>query len=67
LSLHEVARLVEEAVDAGFRHFDCAYFYRTEAAVGAGLRRALSRGAVTREDLFLTSKVTHFPLRISYL
>ena len=41
----------------GFRHFDCAERYRNEEAVGDAFQEALTAGTVTREDLFVTTKL----------
>lgn len=49
--------IVTTAVDAGYRHFDCACDYGNEAEVGVGLQRALQSGAVARDDLWITSKL----------
>jgi D-xylose reductase len=49
--------LVEEAVRAGWRHFDCASDYGNEAEVGAGLQKVLQSDGVRREDLWVTSKL----------
>ncbi|AAQ15976.1 aldo-keto reductase, putative [Trypanosoma equiperdum] len=53
----EAGAAVEYAVQAGFRHFDCAKAYCNQFAVGDGLRRAISSGRVKRDDLFVTSKL----------
>ncbi len=49
--------LVEEAVRAGYRHFDSASDYGNEVATGEGLQRVVRSGAVGREDLWVTSKL----------
>lgn len=49
--------LIPEAVSLGYRHFDCACDYGNEVAVGQGLGNAISSGACTRDDLWLTSKL----------
>lgn len=49
--------LISAAVDLGYRHFDCACDYGNEKAVGEGLKRSLSAGACTRDDLWITSKL----------
>lgn len=49
--------LIPAAVDLGYRHFDCACDYGNEKAVGEGLKRSLSAGACTRDDLWITSKL----------
>lgn len=52
-----VARLVVEAVQAGYRHLDSACDYGNEAEAGAGIREALSAGLCRRDDLWVTSKL----------
>lgn len=53
----EVGAAVEEAVRLGYRHLDCAAIYGNEAEIGDALQRVLARGEVTREDLWITSKL----------
>jgi diketogulonate reductase-like aldo/keto reductase len=55
------------AVEAGFRHLDCAERYRNEEEVGAALKQLLANGTVRREDLFVTTKLwnnNHRPERV---
>jgi len=52
-----VENVVRVAVDAGYRHFDCADFYENEHEVGRALRDAIREGKVTRDQLFITTKV----------
>lgn len=49
--------VVYEAIKAGYRHIDTAFIYQTEAAVGNAITRAISEGLVTREELWITTKV----------
>lgn len=49
--------LIPEAVGLGYRHFDCACDYGNEVAVGEGIRNALGGGGVSRDDLWITSKL----------
>jgi D-xylose reductase len=51
------AALVGDAVDAGYRHFDCACDYGNEAEVGAGLKQVIADGRCSRDDLWITSKL----------
>ncbi|KAI9022424.1 NADP-dependent oxidoreductase domain-containing protein, partial [Hyaloraphidium curvatum] len=55
LSQERVDELVKAAVDAGFRHVDCAFLYANEAKVGRALNKVL--GSHRREELFVTSKL----------
>ena len=55
------------ALEAGFRHLDCAERYRNEAAVGDALQDALKAGTLQRQDLFVTTKLwntNHRPERV---
>ncbi len=56
-----------DALDAGFRHFDCAERYRNEREVAQALHAGLDAGRVAREDLFVTTKLwntNHRPERV---
>ena len=53
----EVYRAVRSAVEAGYRHIDCAAIYQNEQAVGRALTDAFKAGDATREDLWVTSKL----------
>jgi alcohol dehydrogenase (NADP+) len=55
------------ALEAGFRHFDCAERYRNEREVGEALQAGLAAGGVAREEIFVTTKVwnsNHRPERV---
>ena len=46
-----------DALEAGFRHFDCAERYRNEREVGEALQAGLAAQGITREDIFVTTKL----------
>jgi len=52
-----VGEAILTAIDLGYRHFDCAAIYGNEAEIGAALAGAMASGAVTRHELFITSKL----------
>jgi D-xylose reductase len=53
----QAAQTVQDAIECGYRHFDCACDYANEAEVGTGLRRVLQSGSCRREELWVTSKL----------
>lgn len=57
LGLIEASQAVSYAIDAGYRHFDCAWFYGNEYNVGYAIREKIKQGVVKREDIFVTTKV----------
>lgn len=48
---------VYNAIRAGYRRFDSACDYGNEEATGRGIRRAITEGIVTRDDLYVTTKL----------
>jgi diketogulonate reductase-like aldo/keto reductase len=55
------------ALEAGFRHLDCAERYRNEEAVGDAIQEAFKAGTLRREELFVTTKLwntNHRPERV---
>jgi alcohol dehydrogenase (NADP+) len=56
-----------DALEAGFRHFDCAERYRNEREVGEALQAGTTAGGIAREDIFVTTKLwnsNHRPERV---
>jgi diketogulonate reductase-like aldo/keto reductase len=49
----ETQRIVEEALEAGYRHIDTAAAYQNEAGVGA----AIAASGIPREEIFVTTKL----------
>jgi alcohol dehydrogenase (NADP+) len=55
------------ALEAGFRHFDCAERYRNEREVGQALQEGLAATGLARDDIFVTTKLwntNHRPERV---
>ena len=48
---------VYHALKTGMRLIDTARYYRCETGVGKGVRKAIEEGIVTREEVFITSKI----------
>ena len=53
----ETASVVQSAIDCGYRHLDAACDYGNEKQAGDGIAAAISAGKVTRDDLWITSKL----------
>ncbi|CAM4086087.1 aldo/keto reductase [Bacillus wiedmannii] len=53
----ELVEAVKSAIKAGYRSIDTAAIYGNEKAVGEGIRAGIKEAGITREDLFITSKV----------
>lgn len=65
MSSEEVRTHLREAIELGYRHIDTANAYFNEVAVGEVVREAVADGLVTREELFITSKL--FPQSYPYV
>ncbi|KAI8520197.1 hypothetical protein Bbelb_034540 [Branchiostoma belcheri] len=52
-----VGNAVRTALDAGYRHIDCAWNYFNEKEVGQAIRDKIAEGKVKREDVFVTTKL----------
>ena len=53
----ECERVVYDAIRTGYRLLDTAAAYMNEEALGKAVKRAIGDGLVTREELFITTKV----------
>lgn len=53
----QAAECVLKAIQTGYRLIDTARYYGNESGVGTGVRNAISAGLITREEIFVTSKV----------
>jgi len=63
----ETITATKDALEAGFRHFDCAERYGNEREVGKALQAGVAAGGTAREDIFVTTKLwnsNHRPERV---
>jgi aldehyde reductase len=64
---NETITATRDALEAGFRHFDCAERYRNEREVGEALQSGMASGGIRRQDIFVTTKLwnsNHRPERV---
>ncbi|CAA0836362.1 Aldo-keto reductase family 4 member C9 [Striga hermonthica] len=52
-----VGDAITAAIEAGYRHIDCAQRYGNEKEIGVALKKLFDDGVVKREDLWITSKL----------
>src|ERR1700745_3614456 len=63
----ETIHATRDALEAGFRHFDCAERYGNQSEVGRALQAGLAAGGIAREEIFVTTKLwnsNHRPERV---
>lgn len=53
----ELVNAVKVAIKNGYRSIDGAAIYGNEEAMGEGIREGIKESGISREDLFITSKV----------
>ncbi|MEA5463760.1 aldo/keto reductase [Leptothoe sp. PORK10 BA2] len=53
----DVYSTVKDAIAAGYRHIDCAHVYGNEANIGRALADCFKAGIVTRDQMWITSKL----------
>ncbi|MEL7537067.1 MAG: aldo/keto reductase [Pseudomonadota bacterium] len=53
----DTADMVTAALTAGYRHLDSACDYGNEVEAGDGIRKALQNGVLSRDELWVTSKL----------
>ena len=57
LSDEEAENSTYHALKSGMRLIDTARYYQNETGMGKGLARAIDEGIVTRDEVFITSKI----------
>jgi 2,5-diketo-D-gluconate reductase A len=57
ISNEDAPNAVQAAIEIGYRHVDTAAGYRNEEGVGKGIRAGLAAGGLSREDIFVTTKL----------
>jgi len=57
----DVDTALNAAIEAGYRHIDCAMKYNNEIQIGKVLNRTFTKGVLSRSDFWITSK---FPSNI---
>ena len=63
----KTAAATKVAMEVGFRHLDCAERYRNVKEVGEAMAEVFRKGIVTREEMFVTTKLwntNHRPDRV---
>lgn len=53
----EVKKAIKLALDAGYRHIDCAAVYQNEKEVGQAFNETFKSGKIKRQDVWITSKL----------
>jgi diketogulonate reductase-like aldo/keto reductase len=57
ISPENTTEAVSLAIQTGYRQIDCAAAYRNEKAVGAGIADGLKKANLTRDQIWVTSKL----------
>ena len=57
VSNEDAPKAVQTAMKCGYRHIDTASGYRNETAVGEGIRAGLASTGLSRDDIFVTTKL----------
>lgn len=53
----EIYNAVRAAIKIGYRHIDCAAIYGNEKEIGKALKDSIACGEITRQDIWITSKL----------
>lgn len=53
----EIFEAIKNAIDIGYRHFDCAAYYNNEKSIGNAIAQKIKEGVIKKKEIFITSKV----------
>jgi len=53
----KLERAITTAIEAGYRHLDCAWIYGNQDVIGNTLQKLFTAKKLKREDLFITTKI----------
>jgi diketogulonate reductase-like aldo/keto reductase len=53
----DVSEIIANAIQLGYRHIDCAWFYENQKQIGVGIKKGLNRTGLARKDLWITGKL----------
>lgn len=59
--------IVREAIKIGYRQFDTAAIYCNEREVGQAINDSIKEGLITREDVFVTTKLWYVQQFVSLI
>lgn len=60
MSSEQCLSAVETAIKLGYRHIDTASIYKNEEAIGKCLDKLYNDKLISRQDLFITSKISPY-------
>ena len=56
-NLKNASDVVSDALQLGYKHFDCAAIYGNEKEVGRGIGQGLEKSGLDRQSIWVTSKL----------
>lgn len=59
---HSLARAIQWALEAGYRHIDTAALYLVEDEVGLGVQNYMRDTGVPRDNIYVTTKVSCYKI-----
>ncbi|XP_044258109.1 aldo-keto reductase family 1 member B1-like isoform X1 [Tribolium madens] len=53
----DVGQAIKDAIDIGYRLFDCAYIYKNEKEIGEAIREKIKEGVIQRDSIYIVNKL----------